>query len=242
MVVRFADTTINLSVTTNDPEFNNQWNLHMMGVHNAWRFTTGTDNVMIGIQDTGLGTDSNGKIHPDLRQPDFVGNNYLDEWGNFSHGTSVQGSIAAKSNNGRGGAGINWNSDLMHIDIVGDNPLDYNFVTATQAMIDKANAEGKRLVVNISLAGGSSAEFAELVAANQDKALFVIASGNHNKNSISSPADLAKTYSNVIAVGSSWGAKDWNDKPVTPGERISYSNWWGSNYGDGLTVTAPSAR
>ena len=238
--IKFADTTINLSVTTNDPEFNNQWNLHMMGVHNAWRFTTGTGNVMIGIQDTGLGTDSNGKIHPDLRQPDFVGNNYLDEWGNFSHGTSVQGSIAAKSNNGRGGAGINWNSDLMHIDIVGDNPLDYNFVTATQAMIDKANAEGKRLVVNISLAGGSSAEFAELVAANQDKALFVIASGNHNKNSISSPADLAKTYSNVIAVGSSWGAKDWNNNPKTPGERIDYGNWWGSNYGEGLTVTAPS--
>ncbi|MEO0840379.1 MAG: S8 family serine peptidase [Cyanobacteria bacterium J06643_5] len=238
--IRFADTTINLSVTTNDPQFNNQWDLHSMGVHNAWRFTTGTGNVMIGIQDTGLGTDSNGNIHPDLRQTDFVGNNYLDEWGNFSHGTSVQGSIAAISNNNQGGAGINWNSDLMHIDVVGEDASDYNLANATQAMINKANAQGKRLVVNISLAGGYSIEFEQLIAANQGNALFVIASGNGNSDTIASPADLAKKYSNVVAVGSSWGAKDWYGNAKTPGERVSYSNWWGSNYGDGLTVTAPS--
>lgn len=238
--IKFADTAINLSKTTNDPEFSKQWDLHSMGVHNAWRFTTGTDNVMIGIQDTGLGTNSSGKIHPDLRKTDFVGKNYLDEWGDFSHGTSVQGSIAAKSNNKKGGAGINWNSDLMHIDVVGEDASDYNLATATQAMIDKANAQGKRLVVNISLAGGYSTEFEQLVADNQDKALFVIASGNGNSSKIASPADLAKKYSNVMAVGSSWGAKDWYGNSKTPGQRVSYSNWWGSNYGDGLTVTAPS--
>ncbi|MDY6900439.1 MAG: S8 family serine peptidase [Cyanobacteriota bacterium] len=238
--IKFADTAINLSQTTNDPQFSKQWDLHSMGVHNAWRFTTGTDNVMIGIQDTGLGTDSSGKIHPDLRKTDFVGKNYLDEWGDFSHGTSVQGSIAAKSNNKQGGAGINWNSDVMHIDVVGEDASDYNLATATQAMIDKANAQGKRLVVNISLAGGYSTEFEQLVADNQDKALFVIASGNGDSNKIASPADLAKKYSNVVAVGSSWGAKDWYGKSKTPGQRVSYDNWWGSNYGDGLTVTAPS--
>lgn len=238
--IKFADTTINLSVTPNDPEFSKQWNLHGMGVHNAWRFTTGTDNVMIGIQDTGLGTDSSGKIHPDLRQADFIGQNYLDEWGNFSHGTLVQGSIAAKSNNNQGGAGINWNSDLMLVDVVGEDALDYNLATATQAMIDKANVEGKRLVVNLSLAGGYSVEFEQLIADNQDKALFVIASGNDNSNSIANPADLALKYSNVVAVGSSWGTQDWYGNAKTPGERVSYDNWWGSNYGDGLTVTAPS--
>ena len=238
--IKFADTTINLSVTPDDPLFNQQWNLHGMGVHNAWRFTTGTDNVMIGIQDTGLGTDSSGKIHPDLRQADFIGQNYLDEWGNFSHGTLVQGSIAAKSNNNQGGAGINWNSDLMLVDVVGEDALDYNLATATQGMIDKANVEGKRLVVNLSLAGGYSVEFEQLIADNQDKALFVIASGNDNSNSIANPADLALKYSNVVAVGSSWGTQDWYGNAKTPGERVSYDNWWGSNYGDGLTVTAPS--
>ncbi len=185
--IKFADTTINLSVNPNDPQFSKQWNLHGMGVHNAWRFTKGTDNVMIGIQDTGLGTNSSGKIHSDLRKTDFIGKNYLDEWGDFSHGTLVQGSIAAKSNNKKGGAGINWNSDLMHVDVVGEDALDYNLATATQAMIDKANAQGKRLVVNISLAGGYSAEFEQLIADNQDKALFVIAAGNGDSNKIASP-------------------------------------------------------
>ncbi len=199
--IKFADTTINLSVTPNDPQFNKQSNLHGMGVHNAWRFTKGTDNVMIGIQDTGLGTDSKGKIHSDLRKPDFIGKNYLDEWGNFSHGTLVLGSIAAKSNNKAGGAGINWESDLMLVDVVGEDALDYNLATATQAMIDKANAQGKRLVVNLSLAGGYSVEFEQLIADNQDKALFVIASGNDNSNKIASPADLAAKYGNVMAVG-----------------------------------------
>lgn len=238
--IKFADTTINLSVNPNDPQFSKQWNLHGMGVHNAWRFTKGTDNVMIGIQDTGLGTNSSGKIHSDLRKTDFIGKNYLDEWGDFSHGTLVQGSIAAKSNNKKGGAGINWNSDLMHVDVVGEDALDYNLATATQAMIDKANAQGKRLVVNISLAGGYSAEFEQLIADNQDKALFVIAAGNGDSNKIASPADLAAKYGNVVAVGSSWGTQDWYGNAKTPGERVSYDNWWGSNYGKGLTVTAPS--
>lgn len=238
--IKFADTTIDLSVTPDDSQFNQQWNLHGMGVHNAWRFTTGSNNVMIGIQDTGLGTDSGGNIHPDLRNTNFIGKNYLDEWSDFSHGTLVQGSIAAVSNNGIGGAGINWESDLMHVDVVGEDALDYNLATATQAMIDKANARGKRLIVNISLAGGYLEEFEQLIAENQDTALFVIAAGNDDGNSIASPADLAKEYGNVVAVGSSWGTQDWYGNSKTPGERVSYKNWWGSNYGNGLTVTAPS--
>lgn len=238
--IKFADTTINLSVTPNDPLFNQQWNLHSMGVHNAWRFTEGSNNVMIGIQDTGLGTDSNGNIHPDLRQTNFIGQNYLDEWGDFSHGTLVQGTIAAKSNDGSGVAGINWNSDLIHLDVVGGNPLDYNLASATQTMIEQANAQGKRLVVNISLAGGNSAEFEQLIANNQDRALFVIASGNDNTNTIASPANLAQKYGNVVAVGSSLGTQDYYGNPKTPGSRASYQNWWGSNYGDGLTLMAPT--
>ncbi|NJL78156.1 MAG: S8 family serine peptidase [Richelia sp. RM2_1_2] len=241
--IKFADTTMDLSVTPNDPLFNQQWNLHGMGVHNAWRFTTGSNNVIIGIQDTGLGTDSSGNIHPDLRGTNFIGKNYLDEWSkssNFSHGTLVQGTIAAASNNGIGGAGINWNSEVINIDVVGDDAPDYNLATATQAMIEQSKAQGKRLVVNISLAGGYSPEFEQLIADNQNTALFVIASGNANTNSIASPADLAQKYGNVVAVGSSWGTTDYFGNAKTPGERISYDNWWGSNYGNGLTVTAPS--
>lgn len=238
--IKFSDTTIDLSQTTNDPLFNQQWNLHGMGVHNAWRFTQGSKNVMIGVQDTGLATDTSGNIHPDLRETNFIGENYIDESDNFSHGTEVHGTIAAKSNNEIGGAGINWISDLILVDVVGDHPLDYNLANATQGMIDKAKEQDNRLVVNMSLAGGLSAQFEQLIANNQDNALFVIASGNQDKNTIASPADLAEKYDNVVAVGASWGTTDYFGNSQTPGERISYENWWGSNFGKGLTVMAPS--
>ncbi|MCJ8283173.1 MAG: S8 family serine peptidase [Rivularia sp. ALOHA_DT_140] len=241
--IKFADKTINLSVNTNDPLFNQQWNLHMMGVHNSWRFTKGSTNVMIGIQDSGL-TDPNGNMHPDLRQTQFVANNQVDEkWSDnadFSHGTLVQGTVAAKSNNGVGISGINWNSDLMHIDVIGNNDGDYNLAAATQAMIDNANVRGKRLVVTMGFEGGNSVAFEELIASNQGNALFIISTGNGNRNSISSPGNLAAKYDNVVAVGSSWGTQDWYGKAKEPGQRVYYDNWWGSNYGNGLTVTAPS--
>jgi serine protease len=238
--IKLADKVIPLSVMPNDPLFNQQWNLHTMGVQNAWRFTTGSDKILIGIQDTGLGTDSSGKIHSDLRVSNYIGNNYLEEASglSFSHGTLVQGTIAASSNNGIGISGINWNSPVVSIDVIDET--DYTLANATQAMLDEANKSSQRLVINLSLSGGVSTEFENLIANNQDKALFVMASGNQDRNSTSSLAELAKKYNNVTAVGASWGNTDWYGRTTTPGERISYANWWGSNYGESLTLMAPS--
>ncbi|MBW4507047.1 MAG: S8 family serine peptidase [Scytonematopsis contorta HA4267-MV1] len=238
--IKFADTTINLSVTPNDPMFNQQWNLHMMGVQNAWRFTTGSTDVLIGIEDTGLGTNSSGQTHPDLRSINSIANNFADESSGISHGTLVQGIIGATSNNGQGTSGINWNSELMQIDVVGGDAGDYSLADATQAIINQANSKGQRVVISMSFEGGYTTAFEQLIANNQDKALFVIASGNGNTSTISSPADLAKKYGSVIAVGASWGAKDWNGNAKTPGERISYPGWWGANHGEGLTLMGPS--
>ncbi|MDJ0772154.1 MAG: S8 family serine peptidase [Mastigocoleus sp. MO_167.B18] len=241
-VVQFADTTLNLSVIPNDPLFNQQWNLHMTGVHNAWRFTQGNNNVLMGVVDTGLGTDSNGNLHPDLRDTIVVGNNYLDEWQGFSHGTPVQGTMGAATNNGQGIAGINWNSSIYTIDVVGGDSGDYNLVGAIDTIIKEANSLGQVAVVNLSLVGGYSVQLEQIIANNQNNALFVIAAGNDGGNSIASPANLAAQYSNVMAIGASWGAADWYGNPKTAGQRVDYSGigWWGSNYGEGLTLMAPS--
>lgn len=235
--VQFKDKTVNLSVTPNDPLFNQQWDLHMPGVHNAWRFTQGNDQVAIGIVDTGLGANSSG-IHPDLRSTSTVANNYFDESATYSHGTRVEGTIAAASNNGIGIAGINSISPVEMIDVIGGDPGDYDLVQATQTLIDGAG--GKKLVINYSLSGGSSPAFEKLVADNKDKVLFVIASGNQDLNTIASPASLAQTNNNVMAIGSSFGTQDWYGNAKTPGDRITYEGWWGSRYGSGLTLMAPS--
>lgn len=251
--IKFADQTIDLSITTNDPLFKDQWNLHMMGVHNAWGFTTGSKDVLIGVQDTGLGINSNGVIHDDLRFTIHYPSNYSDDFfrnvqdenygpKDTSHGTPVQGIISANSNNGIGMSGINWNSSVFHIDVLDNNVGDRSVVQATQNMIDYANSQGQRLVINMSLSNrnGVNPAFEQLVANNVDNALFVISSGNDNANTISHPSSLAQKYSNVIAVGASWGTRDYYNNEKNPGTRISYPNWWGSNYGNGLTLMGPS--
>ncbi|MFB2897435.1 S8 family serine peptidase [Aerosakkonemataceae cyanobacterium BLCC-F50] len=243
--IKFADTTIDLSVTPNDSMFKDQWNLHMMGVHNAWAFTTGSTDVLIGVQDTGLGVNTNGNVHNDLlgRTTRYL-SNYADDFldDTSSHGTAVQGIIAANSNNGIGMSGINWNSNVFHIDVIDGDSKDRDLAQATQNMIDQANSKNQRLVINMSLSvlGGNDPKLEQLIANNINNALFVIASGNDDASTIDYPSSLAQKYTNVIAVGASWGTRDYYNNEKNPGTRISYPGWWGSNYGNGLTLMGPS--
>lgn len=236
--IKFADTTIDLSVRPNDPLFGEQWNLHMMVMHKAWRFTTGNNDVVIGVQDTGLAVDANRNLHPDLRNSILDSNNYIAEPKYLSHGTSSQSIIAAKSNNGLGISGINWGSPVYHADVIGGETGDFSLKEARQALIEKA--QGKPLVIHLSLTGSDLGSYDKLFRVQQN-VLFLAAAGNDNKKKISYPANLAREYDNVIAVGaSSWGARDWFGNSKTPGQRISYQGGWGSNYEDGLTGMAAS--
>ncbi len=251
--IQFADRTYTLSISPNDPYFTRQWNLHMMGVQNAWRFGTGSENVLIGVEDTGLGVSRTGQIHDDLRLPTYSNpNNFADEFfrevndegygrQDSSHGTAVQSIISAISNNGIGLSGINWNSPTYTIDVIDGNANDQSLATATQTLITEATRRGQRLVINLSLGGGSiNPVFRSLVANNQENALFVIASGNDDANGLDNPASLAIEFRNVMAVGASWNRVDRFGNGQTPGDRISYPDRWGSNYGEGLTLMAPS--
>jgi subtilisin family serine protease len=248
--IRFADGILNLSVTPNDTYFDYQWNLHMMGVHNAWRFTTGSSSeVLIGVQDTGLAVNYSDNIHPDLEgsRTYVYYDNVADETiGELSHGTAVHSIIAADSNNGFGMSGINWNSDVLNIDVLDGEFNDFELNEATQAMINEATRSGRQLIINMSLGGDSGGwtgmypELERLIANNQNNVLFVIAAGNENRSYLSYPAVLANLYSNVIAVGASWGMSDRNGNPTEPGQRISYPGSWGSNYGYGISMMGPS--
>jgi hypothetical protein len=249
--IQFADTTLPfnvLSVIPNDPGFAQQWNLHMMGVHNAWRFTTGSEKVAIGIGDSGLGVDSFGNFHPDLRQTDFLisSNNVSDEMFRLirdeafgprssSHGTAVHGIIAAQSNNGIGISGINWKSTTVNIDVdIDENPGDFGLVQTAQTMIDVAASRGQKLVVNLSL---SHPESIESIVRNNRDTLFIIASGNsgHEGSGIATPVILAERYDNVIAVGASSDREDNAGNARFIGQRHTYSQ-----YGPGLTIMGPT--
>ena len=255
--VVFADQTVDLTVNPSDTFFAEQWNLHMMGVHNAWRMTTGSDSVLIGVQDTGLAIDNYGNFHEDIDANTLmIAGNVEDEFliedgtasqpQSNSHGTAVQGIISANTNNGVGIAGINWESDVANIDVLHGNEGDLTTAEAAQMMIDQANSQGQNLVINMSFGNSSfgainhpnHAEFEQIVAANPNT-LFVISagnSGNLGQEGIASPAIFAQAYDNVIAVGASWGNVSEDGLPVDIGTRADYSQ-----YGEGLTVMGPTS-
>jgi len=269
----FADGQVDLAVTPNDPLFEQQWNLHMTGVHNAWRFTQGSEDVLIGIQDDGLEITSvedsssligfRRDIHPDLDRGRIEGSPWRDiPLFSRSHGTTIHSIAAAASNNQIGMSGINWTSNVKHADIAQPGfelglltttrlPSVGKVIEATQAMIDNSADTGRPVVINMSLTlGEPNLDLENLIVESQDSALFVIATGNHNIDTLSYPANLAQQYDNVVSVGASWGLTDIAGTDTKPGARISYTEEshpdldprrrWGSNYGEGLTLMAPS--
>jgi serine protease len=128
-----------------DPAFYKLWGLNNTGqtrgsagadidAPEAWKITTGTKDITVGIIDTGI--DYN---HPDLvgnmwTNPNEIagdgidndGNGYVDDihgintttgsgdpMDDHSHGTHVAGTIGASANNGMGVAGVNHHTSMI---------------------------------------------------------------------------------------------------------------------------------
>lgn len=248
-VVEFADAVLMLANDPDDPRFEAQWNLHILGVHNAWRFTRGSSRILIGIQDTGLGyCNSSRRFHTELllSKTVCISDNVRDDYerrvhGGFrsepdSHGTSVQAIIGSASNNGRGMSGINWKSETFHIDILDGNKGDLSLYAATQRMLQKAKTSEQRLIVNLSAEGFSPcAKFDKLIEQHQENVLFVFAAGNGGKGLLAHPAVLSSRYDNVIAVGASYGWSTDENQISALGDRYDYSN-----FGVGLDLMGPA--
>lgn len=240
--IQFQDGFLNLNQGTlpNDPLYGQQWNMHMIGAHQAWRFTQGSAAVAMGIIDSGLGISRSGALHPDIDPSRTLlytpNNNSADDFlfSNTSHGTAVYGIMAAAGNNGTGLAGLNWRSEVLNLDVFGPDQVGLD--AAAQAMLNYTRTTGQRLVVNLSLKTNVALPALEqLIAQNLDNALFVVSSGNDSEGRLAYPAILSNLYSNVVSVGASWGFNDGRGRPTTPGSRIDYSN-----YGLGLSLMAPS--
>lgn len=122
----------------NDPSVPSQWALQRIGATAAWDVTTGSEDVVIAVIDSGVNYN-----HEDLaanmwRNPreipgngiDDDGNGYVDDvygidvvsgdgdpkdgmWSLYYHGSYCAGVIGAVGNNQRGVAGINWKVKIM---------------------------------------------------------------------------------------------------------------------------------
>lgn len=146
------------------------------------------------------------------------------------HGTHVAGTIAAKTNNASGVAGIAFNAKIQPVRVLGKcggytSDIADGMIWASGGSVSglPANATPSR-VINMSLGGGGACDTTSQNAINSARSrgtVVVVAAGNENQNaSNSNPANCT----GVIAVA----ATDRN------GARAYYSN-----YGSIVTLAAP---
>lgn len=251
------------ATTPDDTGFSEQWGLHNIGqtvdgsagtpdadmdAPEAWDITTGSNDVIIAVIDTGVAYD-----HPELagniwqntvevtNEEDDDGNGYIDDIRGWDfvdndndpmdyngHGTHVAGTFAAISNNNRGIAGVMWCAQIMplrFLDTVGEG------TTADAILaIDYAIDNGAKILNNSWGGGGYSQALKEAIErAKAAGALFIAAAGNEEKNNDMVP-NYPSSYDvdNIIAVA----ATDQNDN-------LAYF----SNYGaTSVHVAAPGTN
>lgn len=227
-------------VIPNDPLFAlNQWGLKNTGqVINgvtgkvgediratfAWQITTGSEEVVMAVLDTGIplnASDFSGRL---LSGYDFVNDddNPSDDHG---HGTSVASIALAGGNDGSTITGVDWNAKLLPVKIL--NEENSGFYSWWIDGIYFAMDEGAH-VMNVSVGGSdvsSSLENAFRAAINAG--IHVVACMMNENNDVTYyPA----AYDGVIAVGAI------NNE----GNRAEPFVWGGgSNYGDHIDLSAP---
>lgn len=233
------------SAVPNDPVFPYQWHYANINLPQAWDVTTGSASAVVAVIDTGVLVD-----HPELSPNLVPGYDFISDPGisgdgdgidsnpdepfedldeTFSHGSHVAGTIAAASNNGRGGAGVAWNAKVMAVRALGlggDGTL-YDLLQAMRYAAGASNDSGKVpatpvRIVNMSLGSTTySQAIADTVALVRRKGrIMVAAAGNEGVDTPEYPA----AYPGVISVGAT-GQDD---------SRAPYSN-----YGTTLDVVAP---
>jgi len=201
----------------NDPGYANQWALPKIQAPQAWDLTTGSSSIRIAILDTGIDQD-----HEDLKAKivanvNFTTSRTVDD--RYGHGTHVAGIAAAITNNGKGVAGVGFNTSLMNVKVLGDNGSgQYSWIANGIVWA----ADNGAHVINMSLGGSSTSSTLEAAVkyAYGKGVVLVAAAGNENTSAPSYPA----YYPECIAVA----ATDQNDA------KASFSN-----YGSWVDIAAP---
>ncbi len=204
--------------TPNDPSFSALWGLHNTGqtggtsgadikAPEAWDITTGNNNVVVGVIDTGVD-----HTHEDLAANKWVnpgemagngidddGNGYADDVYGINtfvhdsdprddngHGTHVAGIIGARGNNGMGVVGINWNVKIMpckFLDATGSGSIDgaIECLQYVKTMKDK----GVNVVATNNSWGCSGSCYSQALydtINSQREILFIAAAGNDDSD------------------------------------------------------------
>ena len=233
--VEYAEPTYydHIAFTPNDPSYGSQWNFTMIGMPNAWDKvpSRGSTSVVVCVLDSGVAYENYGTsyiVAPDLAGVNFVNpkdivNNDSHPNDDNHHGTHVCGTIAQRTNNSLGVAGMADGVSIMPV-----KSLDWCGSGSHTQFKDGVHwaVDNGADVINYS-AGGSHSDTKEDAVdyAYNNGVLLIAAMGNNNtQNSIYA---YPGSYDNAMGVGAVDTGKN----------RAWYSNW-----GTGIDVVAPGGE
>ncbi len=189
----------------NDPLWEKQWNMRMVGAQNAWKRTTG-QGIVVAVIDTGVNFEDDDHCH---RHKDLSGTKFApgydfvnqDDHPNddHGHGTHVSGTIAETTNNGEGAVGLAPGAVIMPLKVLDE------YGSGTSAAIADAvrfAADNGAKVINMSL-GGSSPDAVMRRAceyAHKKDVLIICAAGNSGGGPVGYPAGFPECVA-VSSVG-----------------------------------------
>ena len=227
--------------TPNDPLYHLQWNFQKLDMERTWDINRGAESsVIVAVLDSGVAYTTKGATRqaPDLEGTTFVSpHDFI--WDDDTpvdldgHGTHVTGTIAQRTGNDLGVAGMAFNVAIMPVKVL-SGPWDEAMgapnigTSATLAEALRYAADNGAKVINLSLGGEGESE-AERDAINYaiSKGAVILAAAG-NDGDIGSPPSFPAAFATEIQGLLAVAALDFNL------QRAPYSN---SN--DYVEISAP---
>jgi len=218
-------------IASNDDYSGRQWAIPKIMAPQAWKVTSGANNVVIAVLDTGIDKEQEDLVGKVIAEVNFTDSPTTDDI--YGHGTHIAGIIAAWTGSGTGVAGLAHDCRLMNVKVADDQG---RFDSSVAAKGVKWAVDHGARVINMSLVSTEpSPSLEEAINYAWNKGVVVVAAaGNLVGTKIVYPA----YYSNCIAVAAtdsndyvvSWSSQgDWVDV-AAPGVDI-YSTLPGNKYG-----------